>query len=243
MRSFVRTQVKDDLGNETSGEPPGQTRLMTSSPSPKQTLSEAQKRPQSIGDTVPGPAISLAAEDEAADLAAAQAGDHAAFARLYDRHAAVVLSLCRRLSLAEAEDATQETFIRAYKLLHKVESANKLRPWLYGIARRVCSENTRSQRRRKHHEDQAMLMCTAQRKAATSSTAETLAHAEQLQRLDGAIDQLEDRQRLAIHLFYLESDPIQAAKSALGLSRSGYYKLLAKARDRLGELMRETNPS
>ena len=64
-----------------------------------------------------------------------------------------------------------------------------------------------------------------------------------MQRLDGAIDRLDDRQRLAIHLYYLESDPIQAAQSALGLSRSGYYKLLAKARERLGELMREANPS
>ena len=88
-----------------------------------------------------------------------------------------------------------------------------------------------------------MLMRTAQRKAETSTTAETVAHAEQLQRLDGAIDQLEDRQRLAIHLYYLESDPVQAAQSALGLSRSGYYKLLAKARDRLAELMRETKSS
>ena len=207
------------------------------------SLPEAKKKPPFAGDTARVAAISSTAEDEAADLAAAQAGDHTAFARLYDRHGAVVLSLCRRLSLAEAEDATQETFIRAYKLLHKVEFANKLRPWLYGIARRVCSEHTRSQRRRKLHEEQAMLMRTAQRKAASSPPAETLAHAEQLQRLDGAIDQLEDRQRLAIHLYYLESDPIQGAKSALGLSRSGYYKLLAKARDRLGELMRETNPS
>ena len=141
---------------------------MTSTPSPKQTLSEAQKKPQSIGDTAPGPAISNTAEEEAADLAAAQAGDHAAFARLYDRHGAVVLSLCRRLSLAEAEDATQETFIRAHRLLHKVESPSKLRPWLYGIARRVCSEHTRSSRRRRLHEDQAMVMRTAQRKAESS---------------------------------------------------------------------------
>ena len=216
---------------------------MTSTPRPRQTLSEAQKKPQSIGDTASAPAISNTAEDEAADLAAAQAGDHAAFARLYDRHAAVVLSLCRRLSLAEAEDATQETFIRAYRLLQKVESASKLRPWLYGIARHVCSERTRSSRRRKLHEDQAMVMRTAERKADASTTAESATRAEELQLLNSAIGQLEDRQRLAIHLYYLESDPIQAAKSALGLSRSGYYKLLAKARDRLAELMREANPS
>jgi RNA polymerase sigma-70 factor (ECF subfamily) len=216
---------------------------MTSPPSPKPILTRAEKKPSTGGDCRSAAAISNTAEDEAADLIAAQASDQDAFARLYDRHAAVVLSLCRRLSLAEAEDAAQETFIRAYRLLHKVESADKLRPWLYGIARRVCSEQTRALGRRRHHEDQAMLTRTAERKAQAPSPGESLEQAEQLQRLDGAINQLDDRQRLAIHLYYLESDPIQAAQSALGLSRSGYYKLLAKARERLGELMREANPS
>ncbi len=216
---------------------------MTSTPSPKPILTTAEKKPSIGGDCRSAAAISKVAEDEAADLIAAQASDQDAFARLYDRHGAVVLSLCRRLSLAEAQDAAQETFIRAYQLLHKVESADKLRPWLYGIARRVCSEHTRALGRRRHHEDQAMLTRTAERKAHAPSPVESLEQAEQLQRLDGAIDQLDDRQRLAIHLYYLESDPIQAAQSALGLSRSGYYKLLAKARQRLGELMREANPS
>ena len=216
---------------------------MSSTPSPKPILTTVEEKPSTGGDCRSAAAISNTAEDEAADLIAAQASDQDAFARLYDRHAAVVLSLCRRLSLAEAEDAAQETFIRAYRLLHKVESADKLRPWLYGIARRVCSEHTRALRRRRHHEDQAMLTRTAERKAHAPSPGESLEQAEQLQRLDGAIDQLDDRQRLAIHLYYLESDPIQAAQSALGLSRSGYYKLLAKARERLGELMREANPS
>ena len=47
---------------------------------------------------------------------------------------------------AEAEDATQETFIRAYRKLDKVEQAEKLRSWLYAIAGRVCSERSRSAR-------------------------------------------------------------------------------------------------
>jgi DNA-directed RNA polymerase specialized sigma24 family protein len=51
------------------------------------------------------------------------------------------------------------------------------------------------------------------------------------------MERLDDRERLAIHLHYLESDPVKAAASALGLSRSGYYKLLARARERLASLM------
>jgi len=211
---------------------------MTHKPTTEKPVSEKiEKKLQTGRDSPAASAISNVDEQEIADFNAAKSGDQAAFARIYDRHAAVVLSLCRRLSLTEAEDATQETFIRAYRLLEKVESANKLRPFLYGIARHVCSEFTRSKQRRKKHEGQAMLIKTAEQSSRAVTPTDSVEHAEQMQQLDKAIDQLDDRQRLAIHLYYLEKDPVNAAKSALGLSRSGFYKLLAKARDSLAQLM------
>ena len=62
---------------------------------------------------------------------------------------------------------------------------------------------------------------------------------EALDRLGAALDQLPDDERLAIHLFYMDSDPIAAACDALNVSRSGFYKLLEKARSRLAVLMKE----
>jgi RNA polymerase sigma-70 factor (ECF subfamily) len=183
------------------------------------------------------------AGDEAADLAAAQAGDDGAFARLYDRFAAIVLSLCRRWSLPEAEDATQETFIRAHRQLSKVQSPDKLRPWLFGIARRVCSERRRAaQRRSRHTEGFALSGVPAQADHAVQP-AQASEQEEDLRRLDAAMERLDDRERLAIHLHYLESDPVKAAASALGLSRSGYYKLLTRARKRLASFMGSKEPS
>ncbi len=196
------------------------------------------------GDTTRTPAMELL-EAEAADLAAAQAGDHDAFGRLYDRHAAVVLSLCRRLALADAEDATQETFIRAHRKLQHVEDANKLRSWLYAIARRVCSERTRSRRRRTRHEENFAVNRALEPVSASAGeqAPESVARSEDLERLDAALNQLDDRERLALHLYYLETDPVRAAVSALGLSRSGYYKLLARARESLGRIMSATSTS
>lgn len=200
------------------------------------------------GDTPAGAAISTVERDEAADLAAARAGDDDAFARIYDRLAPVVLSLCRRRSLAEAEDAAQETFIRAHRLLHKVDDPRKLRPWLYGIARHVCSERTRASRRRKRHEEQSALRNQEVQSApgrgpqagtGTGDPAGESEHAEQLDRLGEALEKLDDRERLAIHLYYLEADPVKAATDALGLSRSGYYKLLGRAREQLADLMKQ----
>ncbi len=192
------------------------------------------------GDAPARPASDHTTDDEARDLDAARRGDLDAVGRLYDRHAPLVLSLCRRLTLAEAEDATQETFIRAYQMLDRVQSPEKLRPWLCAIARRVCSERRRAATRRAQHEGDAMLKA-ARPEAADAS--EKVERAEELRRLDAALDRLAKRERLAIHLYYLETDPLKAAESAMGLSRSGYYKLLARAREHLAALLREEPPS
>ncbi|MFH1418894.1 MAG: sigma-70 family RNA polymerase sigma factor [Planctomycetota bacterium] len=178
--------------------------------------------------------------DDASDLKAAVAGDHQAFARLYDRHAAVVLSLCRYhlRSDTEADDALQDTFLRAYKKLDRLDRPEGLRSWLYAIARRVCAERRRADSRRARHEEQAVI--SRLNEPETSATVPgQVDKAERMERLDAAMDDLPDKERLAIHLHYLETDPPAAAASALGLSRSGFYKLLHRAREHLANSMRE----
>lgn len=185
--------------------------------------------------------MTLSMDDDARDLADVQAGDPAAFARLYDRHAAIVLSICRHRGVADADDALQETFIRAFRLLDRPSGPAELRPWLYGIARRVCSEQRRAASRRERHESQAAMH---QRDSQVTATPNGPAErAEQFSRLEDALGRLPDNERLAIHLFYLEHDPVPAASNALGVSRSGFYKLLDRARRRLAEMLSERPPS
>lgn len=183
-------------------------------------------------------------DDDISDLRAAGTGDHEAFARLYDRHAAVVLSLCRRRTCveAEAEDATQETFLRAYQMLDQLVEPTGFRLWLYSIARRVCAERRRAAGRRVRHEEDAAAYREGQFVPLLEGC-EAASQAEQLARLSVALDALSKDERLAIHLYYLERDPATAATSALGLSRGGFYKLLARARNRLAALLREVPAS
>lgn len=184
-------------------------------------------------------------DDAARDLAAAAAGDHEAFGRVYDRHAPVVLALCRAraASPAEADDAMQETFIRAYSMLTCLDGsspdATGLRSWLYAIARNVCAERRRSDRRRQHHEEAVMKLAAVLEHSSMNHPREAISGAEDLDRLTIALDQLDDDERLAIHLHYLDADPTVAARDALGVSRSAYYKLLAKARAKLARFMGE----
>lgn len=192
-----------------------------------------------------------ARSDPAASPSDRQAG-HQAFARIYDRHAPVIRAVCARLGTdpGETDDAMQETFLRAYRLLHEVTDPDGLRSWLYAIARHVCAERNRAGGRRRTHEraageEHAMLNGVANpptEEARPGSRTEPTERAETLDRLTAALDQLADEERLAIHLYYLEADPIAAASSSLGLSRSGFYKLLARAKDHLGTLMGVVKP-
>ena len=53
-----------------------------------------------------------------------------------------------------------------------------------------------------------------------------------------AILKLPDDERFALHLFYLEEQSAAAARECLGLSQSGFYKLLERAREHAGAIMR-----
>jgi RNA polymerase sigma-70 factor (ECF subfamily) len=69
--------------------------------------------------------------------------------RIYDDHAPAMHRFLRDMlrSDSDAADALQETFLRAYRELPRLRNANRLKPWLFGIARNVCMEELRARRR------------------------------------------------------------------------------------------------
>jgi RNA polymerase sigma-70 factor, ECF subfamily len=70
-----------------------------------------------------------------ADIGLAMAGDATAFERIYRRHVGRIHSLCRRmLSDEEADDATQEVFIRAWRKLGLFRGDAAFGTWLHRLA-------------------------------------------------------------------------------------------------------------
>jgi RNA polymerase sigma-70 factor, ECF subfamily len=73
-------------------------------------------------------------------LDAARVGDEDAFRRLVEPHTADLHAHCYRMlaSLYDADDALQETLLRAWRALPRFGGRGLLRPWLYRIATNVC---------------------------------------------------------------------------------------------------------
>src|SRR4051812_26887072 len=78
--------------------------------------------------------------DEAAAVAAARAGDHAAFSALAERYRRQLRVHCYRMlgSFDEAEDMVQETLLRAWRGREAFEGRSLFRTWLYRIATNAC---------------------------------------------------------------------------------------------------------
>ncbi len=73
-------------------------------------------------------------------IEAALAGDEGAFAELVGPHRRPLHAHCYRMlgSLQDAEDALQETLLRAWRNLSSFQGRSSLRTWLYTIATNAC---------------------------------------------------------------------------------------------------------
>src|ERR1700677_3730405 len=80
----------------------------------------------------------------------ARAADGSAFAALTERHRRELHVHCYRMlaSFDEAEDAVQETFLKAWRGRSGFEGGSQFRAWLYRIATNVCLDMLRRNSRR-----------------------------------------------------------------------------------------------
>jgi RNA polymerase sigma-70 factor, ECF subfamily len=77
---------------------------------------------------------------ESGAVAAARAGDEAAFTALVERHRRELQLHCYRMlgSLEDSEDLVQETFLRAWRKRESFQGRSTFRAWLYRIATNAC---------------------------------------------------------------------------------------------------------
>jgi RNA polymerase sigma-70 factor (ECF subfamily) len=173
-----------------------------------------------------------------ADLVAQTlAGNRETFGRLYDRYARLVRAVVCGVTLdwPMIEDLAQESFLRAYRNLARLKEPERFGPWIVGIARHVARERKRSLRRDRHE----FVGDTPLEVESRTDAIGAVQADEEFEWVMQKLATLSERQRLAVHAFFLEGRDAGQAAERLGLSRSGLYALVERALGRLAALVEQ----
>ncbi|MBX9633983.1 MAG: sigma-70 family RNA polymerase sigma factor [Magnetospirillum sp.] len=165
--------------------------------------------------------------DELALIRAAGQGDRNAFARLMTTHASFALALATRMTgnAADADEVVQEAFLRAWKAMPnwRSDSGAQFRTWLYRVVVNLCLDRGRR--------PGFIAMEVADEPIDLQSGGlEILSQRQAGSVVNGLLDDLPPRQRVAVALCYLDEMSASEAAKVMKLSVSALEALLVRGR-------------
>jgi RNA polymerase sigma factor (sigma-70 family) len=172
-------------------------------------------------------------EDDSELITRAQRGDSAAYEEIVQRYRQIAFRTAYVVtgSAADAEDAAQEGFVKAYRALDRFRAGAELRPWLLRIVANEARNRVRSSGRRHQLE---LRLAEGFRPGDAAPSPEAVAVAgEERRRLLAAVNAMaqDDRQVIASRYFLELSSEETAA--ALGIPEGTVKSRLSRALGRL----------
>ncbi len=162
-------------------------------------------------------------------------GDETAFGFLVDRYKeAVYASAYAKLrNFADAEDLTQEVFIKAYQNLRSVKYYDRFRAWLYAITANLSKNFLRSKASRPDQE----FVEGIEQEVLDRPAMETYRKKQTYEPLYEALDELPEIYRQVLSLYYLGGMKSKEISQFLGTSVTNINTRLSRARSLLKEEM------
>ncbi len=170
-----------------------------------------------------------------ADLVGAVcAGETDAFTALVDRYLPDVYALVARMlhNTADAEDVTQEAFLRAFGRLPLCDVRRSFRSWLLKIAANVSLNHLRSRRR-----ERALQLRRAERDGDAADRWEQTAEVPSPRDWEYWLSRLDESQRAAIVLFHFSEMSYTEVAEVLNVPLNTVKTLLHRGRRKLRELI------
>ena len=154
-----------------------------------------------------------------------RAGRRDAFERLYGEYHPAIYNLCARIlgDREEAQDLTQEVFIKAFDQLPAPGGEPlKLRPWLYRVATNACFNHLRSRKRLDGGGDAALEQLPSQ--------VDAFEQAQTVALVEASLGELNERYRTALVLKDLQGLPAAEIAEVMAVSRPTADVLVHRAR-------------
>lgn len=174
-------------------------------------------------------------EQEQRWLEQARTGDQQAFCRLVEAYQRPVMSLTYRMlgDLEEAEDAAQETFLRAWSRLHQYNPAHKFSTWVFSIANHHCIDRLRKRRVTVVGLDDSPAAYSVQDGGLRPE--ESLLRRENAEEMQALVSTLPPEYRTPLVLRYWQECSYQEIAEVMDLSLPAVKSRLFRARQKLAE--------
>ena len=177
----------------------------------------------------------------------ARDGDALAFRELVERHGENVFRAVVRVTgnREAAEDVVQESFLKAYRELHRFDRRAQFGTWLYRIAMNTAIDQLRKERRRSKSAPLADLE-SLEPVASSSPGPERLARSAEIgDAVRGVLEELSPRERTAFVLRHYQGCSIAEIGEILDLRtnacKSTIFRAVQKLRAALRPLVEETS--
>lgn len=171
-------------------------------------------------------------------IARAAGGDPEAFSVLVERYQTPVFNLCYRMlhNRADADDAAQEAFLKAYRGLKRYDLSRSFKTWLLSIAAHHCIDQIRRQRFQL-----VSLEALGGRPASAEGPESAMERRQQQERIAAALTRLRATDRAVIVLRYWSELTLAEIADTLELTASAVKSRLHRAKRQLAESYREAS--
>jgi RNA polymerase sigma-70 factor (ECF subfamily) len=172
---------------------------------------------------------------EAEIVARVLKGDRQAYALLVEKYKAPIYNLAYRMTgnFGDAEDLTQEIFIRAYQYLWRYDTRKKLFSWLYAIALNLIKNHLRK-KNKKHNNSEEL---SAHSLADNSPSPE--AKFIETQEITACLLRLEDELRALLIMKYQQGLSFEEIAEITGKSLSAVKMRIYRGLEKLKKSMKE----
>lgn len=184
--------------------------------------------------------------EDASLVARTLAGDQSAFTSLVDRYHSEVYHLAYRFlrRREDAEDLTQEAFLRAYRALSSFDPERPFGAWMYAITTRLCIDFHRRRRVKtvsltRHEEGTAGEEREWEIADPAEGPEEQVEHGQEALRLEALVNRLPPDYRLAILLRHAHDFSYEEIAEATGAPLGTVKARIHRARAQLREWLEE----
>lgn len=155
------------------------------------------------------------------------------FYEIYESHQKMVFNLCLNYlqNRQDAEEATQDVFVKIHQKMTSFEAKSTLKTWVYRIAINHCLDVLRAKKRQKRFSFFTNIFSKeAENLAQFDHPGVQLEDREALGILFKKINQLPDNQRTALVLRHLDDLPQREISEIMGISEKAVESLLQRAK-------------